>query len=60
VREVEREVRLTGTWTKGAAREELEKLVRTKGGNVLLLSGGKPTPDSGVAYRCPGGTSAGN
>ncbi|HTO88341.1 MAG TPA: hypothetical protein VMR54_12540 [Thermoanaerobaculia bacterium] len=54
------EVRLTGTWTSAGAREELENLVRSKGGNVLLLSGGKATPDSGVAYRCAGGTSAGN
>lgn len=54
------EVRLTGTWTSGGAREELENLVRPKGGNVLLMAGGKATPDSGVTYRCPGGTSAGN
>lgn len=52
------EVRLTGTWTRGAAREELAGLVRSKGGNVLLLTGGAGSPNSGVAYRCAGGTSA--
>jgi hypothetical protein len=54
------EVRPTGTWTSGGAREELENLVRSKGRNVLLLAGGKATPDSGLAYRCPCGTRTGN
>jgi hypothetical protein len=53
-------VRLSGTWTSGAGREELENLVRAKGGNVLLLSGGAGSHDSGVAYRCSGGTGAGS
>jgi len=52
------QVRLSGTWTSGAGKEELQKLVASKGGNVLLLSEGKGTP-SGVAYRCSGGTAAG-
>ncbi len=51
-------VRLQGTWTSGAAQEELEKLVQAKGGNVLLL-GGSSTPNSGVAYRCSSGTGGG-
>jgi hypothetical protein len=54
------QVRLAGTWTSGAAKEELENLVRSKGGNVLLLSGGSGTPNAGVAYRCSGGTSTGS
>lgn len=54
------QVRLAGTWTSGAAKEELENLVRSKGGNVLLLAGGSGTPNSGVAYRCSGGTSTGS
>lgn len=53
------QVRLSGAWTKGAGTEELENLVRSKGGNVLLLSGGSGTP-SGVAYRCSGGTATGS
>ncbi len=52
------QVRLQGTWTSGAGREELQKLVSAKGGNVLLLSNG--TSNSGVAYRCAGGSSAGS
>ena len=52
------QVRLSGTWTTGAGREELESLVRSKGGNVLLLQGG--SSDSGVAYRCAGGATAAN
>jgi hypothetical protein len=52
------QVRLSGTWTSGAGREELESLVRSKGGNVLLLEAG--SSDSGVAYRCSGGASASN
>jgi hypothetical protein len=54
------QVRLSGAWTSGAAKEELQNLVRSKGGNVLLLSGGTGTPSSGVAYRCSGGTSTGS
>ena len=53
------QVRLQGTWTSGAAKEELEKLVLAKGGNVLLLGDGSATSNSGVAYRCSGGTSSG-
>ncbi|MGE5278467.1 MAG: hypothetical protein ACM3SU_15845 [Acidobacteriota bacterium] len=52
------QVRLSGTWTSGAGREELESLVRSKGGNVLLLEAG--SSNSGVAYRCSGGASASN
>jgi hypothetical protein len=51
------QVRLSGTWTSGAGREELESLVRSKGGNVLLLDGANA--NSGVAYRCSGGGGAG-
>ncbi len=32
------QVRLSGTWTKSAGKAELESLVRSKGGNVLLLA----------------------
>jgi len=52
------QVRLSGTWTSGAGREELESLVRSKGGNVLLLEAG--SSNSGVAYRCSGGATASN
>ena len=48
------EVRVNGTWTKGAARTELQNLTKSKGGNVLLMSS-KDT-SSGYAYRCTGGT----
>ena len=41
------QVRLQGTWTAGAGRAELEKLVSAKGGNVLLLTDGSSTTDSG-------------
>ena len=52
------QVRLQGTWTSGAGRSELQRLVSGKSGNVLLLSGG--ATNEGVAYRCAGGTSAGS
>jgi hypothetical protein len=52
-------LRLSGTWTSGAAKEELERLVKSKGGNTLLLASGGATDNSGVAYRCSGGTSSG-
>jgi len=52
------QVRLSGTWTSGAGREELESLVRSKGGNVLLMEAG--SANSGVAYRCSGGATASN
>jgi len=45
------DVRLAGTWTSGAGKQELVNLVRAKGGNVLLLTQGSGTP-SGTAYRC--------
>lgn len=45
-------VKLSGTWTSGAGKAELEDLVRSKGGNVLLLENGSSS--SGVAYRCAG------
>jgi len=45
-------VKLSGTWTSGAGKAELEDLVRSKGGNVLLLENG--SSNSGVAYRCAG------
>jgi hypothetical protein len=45
-------VKLSGTWTSGAGKSELEDLVRSKGGNVLLMEGG--SSNSGVAYRCTG------
>jgi hypothetical protein len=48
------QVKLSGTWTSGAGKEELENLVRSKGGNVLLLPNG--STDSGTAYRCAGAT----
>ncbi|MGH9367151.1 MAG: hypothetical protein ACRD3M_05705 [Thermoanaerobaculia bacterium] len=54
------QVRLSGTLTAAAAREELQNLVRSKGGNVLLIAGGEGTPSSGVAYRCSGGTTSGS
>jgi hypothetical protein len=49
-------VRLSGTWTRGAGQTELEKLARAKGGNVLLLA--DESGSSGVAYRCAGATAA--
>ena len=52
-------LRLSGTWTSGAAKGELERLVKSKGGNTLLLASGGATDNSGVAYRCSGGTSSG-
>jgi hypothetical protein len=53
-------LRLSGTWTTGAAKEELERLVKTKGGNVLLIGSSTGATDhSGVAYRCSGGTTSG-
>ncbi len=48
------QVKLSGTWTSGAGKEELESLVRSKGGNVLLMPNG--STDSGIAYRCAGAT----
>jgi len=48
------QVKLSGTWTSGAGKAELENLVRSKGGNVLLMSTG--SKDSGTAYRCAGAT----
>ncbi len=53
-------VRLSGTWTSGAGRQELQSLVKAKGGNVLLLTGDGGAHDAGVAYRCSGGTGAGS
>jgi hypothetical protein len=44
------EVKVTGAWTRGAARNELIQLARSAGANALLLEGEKPT--SGLAYRC--------
>ena len=49
-------VRLSGTWTKGAGQTELENLARSKGGNALLLA--DQSGNSGVAYRCAGATAA--
>jgi hypothetical protein len=42
-------LRLSGTWTAGLAKEELERLAQTKGGNTLLMGSDS---NSGVAYRC--------
>jgi hypothetical protein len=53
------QVRLQGTWTASAAKEELEKLVQSKGGNVLLIGSATTTSNSGTAYRCSGGASSG-
>ena len=50
------QVRLSGTWTKSGGKAELEELVRSKGGNLLLLDASE---NSGVAYRCAGGTGTG-
>jgi hypothetical protein len=50
------EVRVSGTWTKGAAREELRSLAQAKGANALVVSNGSGT--SGLAYRCSGGAAA--
>ena len=48
------QVRLSGTWTSGAAKAELEKLVQSKGGNAPLLTDASGTANAGVAYRCAG------
>jgi len=53
------QVRLQGTWTASAAKEELEKLVQSKGGNVLLIGNATTTSNSGTAYRCSGGANTG-
>jgi hypothetical protein len=45
-------VKLSGTWTSGAGKAELEDLVRSKGGNVLLIENGSSS--AGTAYRCTG------
>jgi hypothetical protein len=51
------EVRVSGTWTKSAAREELRTLAKSKGANVLLV---QSNGTDGYAYRCSGGTTASN
>lgn len=50
------EVRVSGSWTKGAARSELQRLAGGKGANVLLIA--DESRDTGVAYRCSGSASA--
>lgn len=48
-------MRVSGTWTKNAAREELRTLAKSKGANVLLV---ESNGIDGYAYRCSGGTTA--
>ena len=49
------EVRVSGAWTKNAAREELRQLAKSKGANVVVV-GSNGT--DGYAYRCSGATAA--